>query len=78
MMWANHTSRVEEADNHKAAENPAWEADPEGLDVLDEALFRRKVGIWLISDRIDAVLTLKFFSQILSIILNYIVVPGNI
>jgi len=61
-MWSNDSCSIEERDNSPAAEHPAWEADEEGFEILDKALVRRKVSVWQVSDRVDARLSLKFFS----------------
>ena len=78
VVRTNHACSVEEADDDKAAEDPAGEADPEGLDVLDEALFGWEISVWQICDRVDARLSYELLAQILGIILDHIVVPEDI
>jgi len=78
MLGSDNTSHVKENNNDKAGDRPAWETNCKTLQALNDTLVQREISSLFISDGIDCRLALEFFSNLLGIILNDVVVPKHI
>ena len=78
MVWSNHTSGIQESNNDRATDTPAWEANQETQDILLIPFLLWHISVRLISDRVDTWDTLELLSQFNGIVLDHIVIPPHI
>ena len=78
VVRADDTGRIEEAHNDQTAEAPAGEANSEADQIFDGTLLGRIIGVWQVSDWVNAGFTLELLPQVFSVVLNHIVIPQDV